>query len=82
MQEFWEYGGKIGHFMFEFLNIKKKEFNEIVESQIIQLINAYKPKTRILDKINYYLSNDGFLYVSARVRSFETVTISTREAVI
>lgn len=82
IKEFFEYNGRIGHFKIEFLNIFDRGLDENFEKNIKGLINHYKPKSRILDSINYFLCSRGFLFAYARNKTIETAMIKTREVIL
>ncbi len=80
--EFWEYSGRPGHFSVKFLNLYDRGLTEELEEELTKMINAYKPATRILDKINYYLSSKGLLYAGFGINSTEKAAISTTEEIL
>lgn len=82
ISEFWEYGGRPAHFIMEFLNIYDRGLDGDFEAAIKELINAYKPATRVLDFINYFLCSVGTLYVDGRIKTTETVVIKTNEVIL
>lgn len=82
IKEFFEYGGKPAHFQIEFLKVYNRKFNEEFENGVNGIINAYKPKTRFLDLIRYYLCNKGKFYCTAHNKILEKVVLVTAEAII
>ena len=82
IQEWFEYSGKIGHFQFELINIFERSFTEELAKQINEVIKAYKPKRAILDKINYFICNKGFLYTLSRCETLHKTVLKTQGAVI
>lgn len=82
IEEFYEYQGRIGHFKIKFLNIYDRSLTPELEKELIELINCYKPATRHLDYINYFLCSKGFVFYSSRVKSVESVVIKTKGAVL
>ena len=77
-----EYDGRIGHFRVEFLNIYDRGLDDNFEAEIKEMINNYKPLTRILDVINYFLCSKAKVYIGARVSTLETTVIKTKEVQI
>ena len=82
LQEYWEYQGKIGHFQFELINIFERSFTFELAKQITEVIKAYKPARAVLDKLNYFICNKGYLYASSRVKTLENVVIKTKETIL
>ncbi len=81
LQEYWEYQGKIGHFQFELINIFERSFTFELAKQITEVINAYKPARAILDKLNYFICNKGYLYAVSRVKTLEKTVLKTRRQI-
>ncbi|MCD8024759.1 MAG: phage tail protein [Candidatus Gastranaerophilales bacterium] len=77
--EITEIEARPSHFTVKFLNIKDRGLTEEFEKEIMEVINNYKPLTRILDKINYYLMQAAMLYTGARFKTLETVIVSSIE---
>lgn len=82
IKEFWEYGGRVGHFSITFLLIKDRSLTEDLQNKIENIVNIYKPATRILDYINFYINSQCEIYISANTQILEIVTISTQEEII
>lgn len=82
ISEFWEYSGRPAHFAIEFLNLYKQGLNDQFEKQLVDMINAYKPATRVLDYIHYFLCSIGKLYISTHLKNFETVIVKTNGAIL
>ena len=82
ISEFWEYGGRPAHFIVKFLNIYDRGLNNDFETQIKDMINIYKPATRILDYINYYLCCMANIYITTRIQLVENTVIKTKEVII
>ncbi|MCD7780410.1 MAG: phage tail protein I [Candidatus Gastranaerophilales bacterium] len=80
--EFWQYAGRPAHFMVEFLNIYDRNFTSELEEMLEKMIKAYKPASRILDKINYFLCSKGLLYASSSIRSTEKTILATKEVIL
>lgn len=80
IKEWQDYGGRIGHFKVEFLNIFNRGLDENFEKEIVEVIKNYKPLTRILDTISYFLCSKGQIYTGVRLQSLEKVIIRTKEA--
>jgi len=82
VKEWFKYGGKIGHFRLELIKISNRAFASNLEKQIYEVIKSYKPARALLDKINYFVCNKGFIYTGARLKAIEKSTVKTMEAVI
>ena len=82
IQEYWEYSGKIGHFQFELINIFERKFTDELAAEIIEVIKAYKPARAIVDKINYFICNKGFIYALSRLQTLNKTVLKTQGAVI
>ncbi len=82
ISEFWEYSGRPSHFKVEFLNIYKQGLNKNFENQLIAMINAYKPATRILDYINYFLCSKSHIYISTHIKTLEKTVIKTNGVIL
>lgn len=80
--EFWAYGGRPAHFIVEFLNIFNRGLTAELEQTIKEIINAYKPATRILDKINFFLCSNANIYTTSIVKTSEQIIISTNEVIL
>ena len=78
IEEFFEYQGRPAHFKVRFLNIYDRSLNEKLEKEIIELINNYKPATRKLDVINYFLCSKAKCFYYTRIKSIEKTKIATR----
>lgn len=82
IKEWDEYNGRIGHFRVEFLNIYDRGLDDNFEAEIKEMIKNYKPLTRILDVINYFLCSKAKVYVGARLKTLETTAIKTKKVQI
>ena len=80
--EFWEYGGRPAHFKVNFLNLYDRGLDDELPEQIIKIINAYKPASRILDAVIFYLCSLCALYVITHIKTTETITVRTKGEVI
>ncbi len=78
IEEYFEYQGRPSHFKVRFLNIYDRSLDKKLEKEIIELINNYKPATRKLDVINYFLCSKAKCFYFTRIKSSEKTTISTR----
>lgn len=82
ISEFWEYGGRPAHFIVEFLNIFDRGLTAELEQAIKEMILNYKPATRILDGINFFLCSTANLYTISTVKTSEEVSISTNGVIL
>lgn len=82
IEEFFEYGGRPSHFKIKFINIYNRSLDDEFEKDIKELINCYKPKTRKLDLINYFLCEKVVIYFYSRFQTIEKTTIKTKGAVL
>lgn len=82
ISEFWEYGGRPAHFIVEFLNIFDRGLTSELEQAIKEMILSYKPATRILDGINFFLCSTANIYTVSTVKTSEEVIISTNEVIL
>lgn len=80
--EFYEYGGRPAHFKIEFLNLYNKGFSEELETEILEMIKNYTPKSRILDFINYFLCSLKTLYITSNIKTIEKTAITTKKEII
>ena len=79
--EWFEYGGKIGHFQFELVNIFDRSFTYELMKRISEVIRSYKRSTALLDKLNYFICNKGFIYASSRLKTLNKTVLKTKGAV-
>lgn len=77
-----DYNARPSHFKVEFLNLFNRELTDKLEQQIKEIINSFKPATRKLDIINYFLCSKGQIYYWARIKTNEFKTIKTKEVIL
>lgn len=82
ISEWFEYSGKIGHFKFDLINIFERSFTYELGKRISEVIHAYKPARAILDKIEYYICNKGYVYSNFRVKTLNKTILKTQGAVL
>ena len=82
VQEFREYGGRIGHYILKFINLYGRSLTAELEETISKIIKSYAPKSRILDYINYFICSPGLVYISYRTSIIDKTTVRTNGAVI
>lgn len=77
VEEFWQYGGRPGHYILKFLNIYDRGLTEELKESISKIINSYAPKSRILDYINFFLCSKGTVYTSTHIKTTKKIVIKS-----
>ncbi len=78
LEEFDKYGGKPSHFRFKFLNIFERELDSKLQNDIKELIKIYKPATRKLDSIMFFLCSKAYIYYIPRIKTSKKITLKTK----